>query len=97
MPDNRQSGMLEDFLQTLIADEDSLIEFARTATTEAKQTHGATFPDAHEAKAQIRAWLAWQEKPGLPFGTAIRERFFRDDSPVATVFVNWFKQLYQIG
>jgi hypothetical protein len=96
MPDNRNDGTLEHFLATLIADEDPLIDHAKTATDAAKQL-GAKFPDKDRLKAEIHAWLAWQESPGLPYGTAIRARFFRHESPAATAFVGWFKRLYQIS
>ena len=96
MPDNQHDGKLETFLKTLISEHDALIEHADEATNTAKQL-GAKFIDLDRPKAIIHAWLAWQKDPGLPYGTAIRAKFFRHDSPVAGVFVAWFKQLFGIG
>jgi hypothetical protein len=95
MPDNQQDGKLETFLQTLIAANDPLIPHADSATTTATQL-GAKFTGPDRVKAVIHAWLAWQEEPGLPYGTAIKARYFQHDSPAARAFVAWFKQLYDI-
>lgn len=95
MPDNQHDGKLETFLETLIREHDVLIEHAREGTDVAKQL-GAEFADSDRLKATIHAWLAWQEDPGVPYGTAIRAKYFRHDSAVAGVFVAWFKQLFGI-
>jgi len=95
MPDNRHDGMLETFLRTLVDEEDHLIGHAASSTKLARGL-GARFSDAHVTKAIIHAWLAWQEEPGLRYGTAIRARYFRHDSATAQVFVTWFKRLYAL-
>lgn len=99
MPDNRQEGQqgegtLERFLETLVQEADPLLPYAREATTEAKAVHGAGYPDGDVRKAMLHAWLAWQEEPGLPYGTAIRARYFRHDSPAAERFVGWFRRVF---
>jgi len=95
MPDNQHDGNLETFLRELIEDRDHLIGHAETATAEAK-TRGAVFSDGDRPKAILHTWLAWQERPGVPYGTAIRAKYFRHDSPAAEAFVAWFKCLYGI-
>jgi len=95
MPDNQQDGTLETFLRGLVDDGDPLIGHAECATTKAKGL-GAAFRESDSLKATIHAWLAWQEEPGLPYGTAIRARYFGHDSPAAKAFVMWFKRLYGI-
>ena len=94
MPDNQQGGALEHFLKTLIR-EDPLIKHARDSTARARD-FGARYPDDDNgvAKAVLHAWLAWQENPGLPYGSAIRARYFRHDSPVAERFVGWFRRVF---
>ena len=47
-------------------------------------------------KAVLHTWLAWQQVPGLPYGTAMRARYFRDDSPAAQAFVSWFRTVFSI-
>ena len=96
MPDNQQGGALEHFLETLIHEADPLIEHARGSTAQARDL-GARYPDHANgvAKAVLHAWLAWQENPGLPYGSAIRARYFRHDSPVAERFVRWFRHVFE--
>jgi len=96
MPDNQHDGKLESLLKTLIKEEDPLIDHATTATDTAKRL-GAQFIELDRIKAVLHAWLAWQEEPGRPYGTAIRAKFFRHDSAAAHSFVDWFKRLFQIA
>ena len=100
MPDNLQEGergegTLERFLETLVQEADPLLPHARDATRRAKTEHGASYPDGNVKKAVLHAWLAWQEEPGLPYGTAIKARYFRHDSPVAESFVGWFRRVFE--
>ena len=92
-PDNERDGALEHFLETLIADEDDLFAHAQESTREARR-RGAQFA-GHFDKAALHAWLAWQEDPGLPYGSAIRAQFFGHDSEAAKRFIAWFRCLYQ--
>ena len=96
MPDNQRSGALEAFLQDLVDEADRLYPIAVCSTEKAKE-EGADFPDSRENKAVLHAWLAWQETPGLPYGSAVRARYFRDDSPAALAFVEWYKSVFGDG
>lgn len=93
MPDNQRSGALEDFLADLVDPDDRLLPHARQATKEARML-GAEFREPDTKKAVIHSWLAWQRVPGLPYGTALRARYFRHDTAVADSFVDWFQRLY---
>ncbi len=62
MPDNQNDGKLEHFLQSLIADNDQLINHARASTNSARDIHGASFSDGDSIKAEIHTWLAWQQE-----------------------------------
>ena len=100
MPDNRQEGdrgegTLEGFLETLVREADPLLPHAREATARAKTEHGARYSDRDARKAVLHAWLAWQKEPGLPYGTAIKARYFRHDSPAARSFVDWFRRVFE--
>lgn len=100
MPDNEQEGAqgegtLERFLETLVNEADPLLQYAHKATQQARTEHGARYDDVDVRKAELHAWLAWQEEPGLPYGTAIKARYFRHDTPVATRFVAWFRRLFE--
>lgn len=102
MPDNQQEGehgegTLERFLETLVQEADPLLPYAQEATTRAKTDHEASYSDGDVRKAILHAWLAWQQEPGLPYGTAIKARYFRHDSPVAESFVAWFRRVFEGG
>jgi hypothetical protein len=93
MPDNQSHGQLENFLAKLVPAGDRCWGYAREVTQHAKE-RGARFPDKDICKADIHTWLAWQETPGLPFGTAITAKYFAVDSVEALAFVDWFKRLF---
>ena len=93
MPDNRREGALEDFLIDLIDPTSPLLAHARGATAHAKAL-GAGFTINATRKAELRAWLAWCEEPGLPYGTAIKAGYFHHDSPDSEAFVTWFTKLF---
>lgn len=93
MPDNKRDGTIEDFLRELIADGDRIAAFAEKATREAKEDHGALFPEKDFKKAVMQAWLAWQEEPGMTFGTAFQKNCLLKDTPLAQRFVSWVQIL----
>jgi len=93
MPDNEQSGKLEDFLKNLVPAGDCCWQYAEHVTQEAYQK-GAHFSELDMIKAHIYTWLAWQKEPGLPFGTAIKAAYFLHDTPEAQAFVSWFQRLF---
>lgn len=96
MPDNQMDlGKLEDLLATLIDGGDPLRAFAETSTKESRN-HDAKFAVKDQIKAVLHTWLAWQEKPGLPYGTAIKAKYFASDSQPAQSFVTWFKTLFSL-
>ncbi len=95
MPDNRRAGALEGFLQDLVPERDILIQLAEKSTDKAKNA-GAEFPDTARPKAILHTWLAWQKRPGVPYGTAITAHYFQRDSPAALAFVDWFRRVFEI-
>ena len=96
MPDNQREGTLEHFLRDLVRGGDPLLPYAEEAATHAKDELGAEFSADDADKAVLHTWLAWQQEPGLPYGTAMRARYFRDDSPAARAFVTWFCAVFNI-
>jgi hypothetical protein len=96
MPDNRDKGMLETFLASLLTNADRpLWEHAKDSTQKARMK-GAVLTDQHLDKAYIHTWLAWQKEPGRPFGTALTARYLDPLSPSAAPFIRWFKGLYRV-
>lgn len=92
MPDNQRTGALEDFLRDLIRQGDQLLSHSENSTEKAKLL-GAQFSDTNTKKAVLHAWLAWQETPGLPYGSAIRAHYLQVDSAAAEQFVAWCRSL----
>ncbi len=96
MPDNRQTGALEDFLQDLIAEGDPLLRHAEDSAGRAKEL-GARFANAAALKAVLHTWLSWQKEPGRPYGVAIQARYFGATSAAAEQFLTWFEQVFGVG
>ena len=94
MPDNHRSGALEEFLMDLAANENKRLLLLAKAATRGALSLGAAFGKARRRKAVLHAWLAWQRRPGLPYGTAITARYFGRDSPAAIRFVEWFQRVF---
>lgn len=93
MPDNSSPGNLESFLSRLVPAEDPTWGYAGEAVTEARN-RGARCNVKDHGKSTLHTWLAWQEEPGLPFGTALRARLFLHDTDEALRFVSWFHRLF---
>lgn len=97
MPDNKERGMLETFLQFLLPeDKKSLWDFTEQSCQQARK-QGACFKDSHSDKAKIHTWLAWQNPPGLQLHTAVVKNLFsKSKSPQAAAFMQWFKELFEV-
>ncbi len=93
MPDNLSPGTLETFLSKLVPYEDLIWSYAGEVVVEARE-RGAPCRKIDDLKSRLHTWLAWQEDPGLPFGTALRAQIFLHDTPDALNFVDWFRRLF---
>ena len=92
MPNNVSNGMVEDFLRGLVAPEDDLL--GRAGEVVGGLPRPRRFGDVHERKAVLRTWLAWQEEPGKPFGTAITARYLDANAEPARALVDWMRRLF---
>ena len=96
MPDNRFTGMLEDFLLRLVPDDSRLLsELARDSVAEAKR-NGAPFRNVHERKAELHTWLAWQDPPGLRLHEAVEHTVLDPARAESRTFVTWFRRLFRL-
>ena len=68
MPNNEISGMLEDFINFLIPENDSLKTYVDQSLTEIETAGLNNYPLNQHSKALIHTWLAWQEDPGNHWG-----------------------------
>lgn len=96
MPDNRQEGALEDFIVSMVPPADPLWAHAQSVVG-ALPEYETKFAPGDRTKALIRTWLAWQRKPGVPYGTAIQAGFLDGRSGDASVFADWLKALFPVG
>jgi hypothetical protein len=90
MPDNRRPGMLEDFLAFLIPEGDNLLPRVDAFLNDLPKPR--RFREVHVSKARLHCWLALQEEPGRPFGTAITARYLHADREVVQPFVQWLRK-----
>ena len=92
MPDNRTPGILEDFLRFLVPDRQSAL-FAHAERSVATVPE-RRFSENDTPKAVIHTWLAWQEEPGKPYGTAITAEFMDSRLPQAQSLADWLERLF---
>ena len=96
MPNNKNKGAIEDFLKVVIPSDDKLLSKASDIMHDLKQNKLARFKAKDQSKALIHTWLAWQEKPGLPYGQAINSKYFDLKNLLITDFVDWFQNTFEL-
>ncbi len=93
MPDNQTSGILEDFLRFLVPQGSTLFNHVQSSVSAIPETD-RRFSLLAMPKAIIHTWLAWQEEPGRPLGTAITARFLDPNVAQVDVLVSWLNRLF---
>lgn len=96
MPDNSNTGMLEDFIIKLIPGTDSLLPIAKENVEKVdseRDLHKGIFKKAHKSKATLHTWLAWHDTPGESIGEAVKKKMFETDNELCIRFMNWLKEL----
>lgn len=94
MPDNNTKGMLEDFLATLAKDDDKILPTVGDVLDKIEEQGINKYKSIHRAKARIHTYLAWQENPGTPMGSAITKRYLDPLSPTSRKFMEWLNRLF---
>lgn len=94
MPDNKENGMLEDFIKHLVPKEDKMMPFVEDKLTELEGKKLNKYKTAHKSKARIHTWLAWQEDPGTPMGLAINRTYLDSNAELSVQFVKWINDLF---
>lgn len=93
MPDNKLSGMLEDFLQAS-KERETIWQKAVEVVDSLPEKLFIHEKTDHTRKAQLHTYLAWQEEPGKPFGLAVRATYFQSDTLIAQTFITWVRNLF---
>jgi hypothetical protein len=96
MPNNQQTGELEHFLAHLIPDypHHPLWQHSLSSVAHIPINH-RRFNEADQTKAELCTWLAWQDRPGVPYGIALREKYFDLNQPIAQTFISWLQTFLQ--
>jgi hypothetical protein len=94
MPDNLESGMLEDFVKILIPQSDLLLNEVEFSLENIESKGLNRYKPVHKTKAKIHTWLAWQEDPGTPMGLAITKSYLDTNQELCKLFVNWINRLF---
>ncbi len=93
MPDNQTKGILEDFLQFLIPEGSRLLKHVQSSVASIPENE-QRFSQLAKPKAVVHTWLAWQQEPGKPLGTAITARYLDPDVKQVDVLVSWLNRLF---
>ncbi len=92
MPDNRSTGELEDFVQGMIPEGDPAWELAQRYIRDIPE--GARkFRPKKQSRAELHAWLATRENPGL-MGAAIGRGDLKTDGRLCSAFLAWLEKLF---
>lgn len=94
MPNNQLNGMLEDFIQFLIPQDDALLEKTTGILEEIEREDIQKYKESYHSKALIHTWLAWQEDPGTPIGLAITKKYLETEGEEVNRFVDWLRRLF---
>jgi len=93
MPDNQTQGILEDFLRFLVPAGTRLLDHVESSVAAIPEAE-RRFSQLAEPKAVIHTWLAWQEEPGKPLGTAITARYLDPNAAMVDVLLSWLHRLF---
>lgn len=93
MPDNQTRGILEDFLKFLVPAGSRLFEHV-TSSIAAIPEGEKRFNELADPKAIIHTWLAWQEDPGKPLGTAITMKYLDANVAQVDLLISWMNRLF---
>ena len=92
MPDNRSAGELEDFVQSMIPQDDPVWNLARQYIGKISE-EARKFPPKKQSRAELHAWLATRENPGR-MGSAIGRGDLKTDGDLCTAFLAWLEALF---
>jgi hypothetical protein len=98
MPNNVDNGYLENFICSMISEKEAdLWNFVNEKVDELIDKKLQKFSAVKKQKALLHTYLAWQESPGLPMGTALTSNFIDANSHAADSFVKWFQKVFDLG
>lgn len=93
MPNNKTSGMIEDFITFLIPAEDKLLPKITALLNDLEKEGLNKYSLNHTSKAKLNVWLALQETP-VPMGLSITKRYLTTEEATCQLFIDWLKGLF---
>jgi len=95
MPDNKISGMMEDFIGWLVPRDDLLWPMAGDIVQKVIE-RDRRFRKSYISKACIHTWLAWQKDPGTSLGMSINKHYVDANAIHAQQFIIWIRKLFDL-
>ena len=92
-PDNQNPGELEDFIKSLIPEDDTILPLSEKYVDKVLAQCPKQFKPGKKSRAQVHAWLAVRKKP-RQMGQAIGSRDLNTKAPTCATFVNWLNRLF---
>lgn len=92
MPNNRSLGQLEDFVSTMIPDDEPAWPLARKYIADIPPEH-RQFSEAKARKAEVHAWLASRRQPGR-LGEAVARGDLGIEGVLCRQFLAWIATLF---
>ena len=93
MPDNRSAGELEDFIQTMIPEGDSIWPLS-DAYIDGIPAEKRPFRSKKALRAKVHAWLATREQP-RPMGLAIGAGYLDVEGGGCAALTTWLRRLFR--
>jgi hypothetical protein len=93
MPNNKTSGMIEDFITFLIPSEDKLLPKITAFLNDLEKESLNKYSLNHTSKAKLNVWLALQETP-VPMGLSITKKYLTTEEANCQLFIGWLKNLF---
>lgn len=93
MPNNRNNGMLEDFVQASIRDKEQ-IDLHEHASRVVRGLTAPRFKPIHRAKAEVATWLAWQKMPGKRLESVVGDNLIDLSSAECTALAEWLRAVF---
>ena len=91
-PDNVSGGEIEDFVTTMIPDDDPVWPLSEGYIDGIPVEH-RPFTEGKAARAKLHAWLAARAQPKF-MGTSIRAGDLEVHGPLASRFADWLGKLF---
>ncbi len=98
MPDNESYGYLEHFLENMLPPDGKteLWDYIRMTLKDLQSQKFCEFEEKAYQKALVRTWLAWQQEPGLSFGTALTKGYFNPNAESVKPFLEWISNTFEL-